>query len=702
MTANNSPQAVPFGPPPIWADNRQALCDALPWFKAHESSLYTNNKVAKGFLINAHPAVRDIVGTEVIITSLGGGRKKDGQGNMIRVVQGARHILEACTTSMERAVPIGNKYPGWSVEVKHVFNVLDYFTITDIWSERDATSGVHIYKMRLEKTDRSTPSWWQSKGEVQHAVKPREAPQNRAQCFKCRKSSKQMFTQGWTCLNAECEDCFIFPKEIKIQELTFTSQRAAPLAWCIFCRQECKAVFSCNWTCLNKDCDKFFTFPTGVNIDRLSYSEDFLQERTSHQSPKEPLLPSLPDTNMQGFLGTEKAMREGIVCPDCHGCSRRMHWTHWAYENPKCRFSLGAKPQPFPLHKVLSEEKRENKKKSFTTKIIHENILVNAGEVNGYGIEQYLLPDPLRTDPVILGAVTVFRASGVVNSRDGAPNKMWELLQDDTVEDFGFRRNPAIHPGLPTEKLTRHFLQNWGAPYKFAVAVASKSFSEAPESIIGALKRMQWAGRVSIEMMNISLKEYAKLPDWRDLTRCNTLTEGFVDFNELLSLGYMEDDRIGYHDDGEDTLGPTVATLSLGSPALMTFKMKKSYAGRDDVVLRFPLYHGDVVVMHGPRIHQAYLHKVAPKGKRRFALTCRNIVLDTLDEVTRVDAIQKSVLPAVSALWDYPKPSDAMEGATTFHNRTKMPRNTKKRTAKRVNDEAQGISSRMKRHKAKA
>lgn len=130
-------------------------------------------------------------------------------------------------------------------------------------------------------------------------------------------------------------------------------------------------------------------------------------------------------------------------------------------------------------------------------------------------------------------------------------------------------------------------------------------------------------------MMNISLKEYAKLPDWRDLTRCNTLTEGFVDFNELLSLGYMEDDRIGvsncnihffpftadsskYHDDGEDTLGPTVATLSLGSPALMTFKMKKSYAGRDDVVLRFPLYHGDVVVMHGPRIHQAYLVSDSP------------------------------------------------------------------------------------------
>lgn len=68
-----------------------------------------------------------------------------------------------------------------------------------------------------------------------------------------------------------------------------------------------------------------------------------------------------------------------------------------------------------------------------------------------------------------------------------------------------------------------------------------------------------------------------------------------------------------YHDDGEDTLGPTVATLSLGSPAVMTFRIKKKYSrpereynSVEKELLRFPIYHGDMVVMHGTDIHQFY------------------------------------------------------------------------------------------------
>ncbi|TEA20373.1 hypothetical protein C8034_v008947 [Colletotrichum sidae] len=41
-----------FSTPEIWAENRQSLCDALPWYKSHEASLYTIDKVAKGILIN--------------------------------------------------------------------------------------------------------------------------------------------------------------------------------------------------------------------------------------------------------------------------------------------------------------------------------------------------------------------------------------------------------------------------------------------------------------------------------------------------------------------------------------------------------------------------------------------------------------------------------------------------------------------------
>jgi hypothetical protein len=62
-----------------------------------------------------------------------------------------------------------------------------------------------------------------------------------------------------------------------------------------------------------------------------------------------------------------------------------------------------------------------------------------------------------------------------------------------------------------------------GAPYKYGVSVASRGFDEAPVAIIKALKRLTWAGDQA-------------LGDAR---------EPFVPFNELLSIGYMENTAIG-------------------------------------------------------------------------------------------------------------------------------------------------------------
>ncbi|KAK2001110.1 hypothetical protein LX36DRAFT_629421 [Colletotrichum falcatum] len=680
MAATRSILPDPIGSPPVWAENRQALCDALPYFKAHEGSIYTKDKMIKGMLLNAFSTVRDYLGAEVIITTLGGGREKDSQGNMVRVKQARPFVLESCHAAMKGGTPIGmilgKHYPGLSVEMKHAFNVLAFFSITDIWSEKD-DRGFFIHKIRLEKTDRSVPSWWQSNSEAQDIVKGEEFPAHQANCSKCGTLSKQTFNQGWTCLNGHCEECFVFPPAVDILKLSASSRHASSLAWCVDCHKESKTVFSCCWVCLNQKCDKFFTFPTGVDINQLKYSEDFLLERTSHQVPRQPLQPPLPDTAMPGFLGTEKAMRDGIVCPECHRCARRVDWTKWAYEDPRCHFTLLASPLPLPLEEVHAEESHQRRKRSFESKVLDERILEARSESNGYSIEQYLLPDPLDAD-VIIGSVTVLRATRDINVREGAPDQMWDLLQHDTTRDFGFQRQPAIHSGLPTEKLTRNFLQNWGAPYKFAVNVHSRPFSEAPDSVIGALKRMQWAGQTSVDMTNDTMDAYAQLPDYSAMVRCDTLTDDFIDFNELLSIGYMEEDKINYHDDGEDTLGPTVATLSLGSPALMSFKTKKSYSVKEKKVLQLTIFHGDLVVMHGTRIHQAYLHKVVPKGKRRFALTCRKIVLENIkDDNVRAEAAQNSMVPEVSKLWDYPK-AEYGEG-----------RKTNARSLKRVSDDAQ-------------
>lgn len=61
----------PIGMPAIWADNRQALCNALPWFHgAFESAAYTNKLLARGFMCDAQVAIRDKFDTEIVISRM--------------------------------------------------------------------------------------------------------------------------------------------------------------------------------------------------------------------------------------------------------------------------------------------------------------------------------------------------------------------------------------------------------------------------------------------------------------------------------------------------------------------------------------------------------------------------------------------------------------------------------------------------------
>ena len=150
-----------------------------------------------------------------------------------------------------------------------------------------------------------------------------------------------------------------------------------------------------------------------------------------------------------------------------------------------------------------------------------------------------------------------------------------------------------------------------GARYKFGVNVQSKGFDEAPDAILRALHRMVWAGQRAVK----STSEVMACQDGGGGPYAPPA--GTNEFNELLALGFMEDDRINYHDDGEKELGPTVAALSLGSPSTMKFRPKIRSGFGDAVpkrpsgrayqdVLEVPFKHGDMMVMHGGLIHRLY------------------------------------------------------------------------------------------------
>ncbi|KAI5377105.1 hypothetical protein J4E82_004188 [Alternaria postmessia] len=248
-------------------------------------------------------------------------------------------------------------------------------------------------------------------------------------------------------------------------------------------------------------------------------------------------------------------------------------------------------------------------------------------------------------------------ANKTVLEEDGGPDAMFEELQQT---DIGLQRRSMPNGQLKGPNYCRHFAVNYGMPYKFIAATASRPFDGAARPITSTRSRLNWAAKLLLAEENgKSMDEVCQ--EWQE-----------KEFNEVLASGYFEEQKINYHDDGEFGLGPTIATLSLGAPGTMRIRMKaRHYHGVSSVarlalqlaldvlkrsdtkawntrrkqipkqlglthrgtardVLTMQLGHGDIVVMHGADVQKYYEHAVEHAGKLRFALTCRYIDPESL------------------------------------------------------------------------
>lgn len=56
-----------LGGPLVWAEKRQQLCEALPYYIAYQSGAYTHDGIVKGFLCDKFVSLRDKFTDEVMI-----------------------------------------------------------------------------------------------------------------------------------------------------------------------------------------------------------------------------------------------------------------------------------------------------------------------------------------------------------------------------------------------------------------------------------------------------------------------------------------------------------------------------------------------------------------------------------------------------------------------------------------------------------
>ena len=75
-----------------------------------------------------------------------------------------------------------------------------------------------------------------------------------------------------------------------------------------------------------------------------------------------------------------------------------------------------------------------------------------------------------------------------------------------------------------------------GAKYKFGVQVESEGFAEAPAPVLFSVHRLDWVKSVSISQARGWALSNGQTYDG--------ISEPVGDFNELLALGFMEDDSI--------------------------------------------------------------------------------------------------------------------------------------------------------------
>lgn len=491
-------------------------------------------------------------------------------------------------------------------QLPHYFNVLDWFQVTDVWCEMN--DGVKVWMVRFEKISLDTESWWVSASSLKISTSSYLRPKSpEASCSFCQVSSKQIYTRGWVCLNPDCDTFF------QIEGVLLTDNDA-------------------------------------------QYTADYLLERTSFPgSSPGPLAPPLltdEDVQSKDLFGVEERCKKGIVCPMCGCCSRRIEWTQWRCENKHCDFIHSITQRPVPIEAAIAHTQGFKPKNKAPAKLVHHPLIRSQEEVIGrYEVIRYAVPGP---EGETIGQILHLKANDIINQQPDGPN---DLFHDMQGQDFGLRRNPSRQKDRPSEILTSHWATNFGAPYKFGVATLSRPFAEAKAVIIKTVKRLTWAGHQALSGSG----------------------EVFQNFNELLALGYFEDTEIGvsniqllyteklkaskYHDDGEKELGPTVASLSLGASATMSWRPKvksgigaesKNAKGTKNPMLKITLKHGDIMVMHGAKIQQYYEHAVTPHGMLRFALTCRCIRPELMaTEEDREHTITAGTLPAWADQYQY-------------------------------------------------
>lgn len=231
----------------------------------------------------------------------------------------------------------------------------------------------------------------------------------------------------------------------------------------------------------------------------------------------------------------------------------------------------------------------------------------------------------------------VITPTAPLNQKAGGADSIWTNLLSETRSppDSGPpNHRPAPPPQLVLNrsnqypKLNKYFHKTFGVDFGFDCSEGDSHTKALPMARASA--------------------SVSQARDILDAMCRDELAGFFLDTpNSVQIHGYMEGMSLGWHVGGEQDIGNTVSTLSLGSDAELLIRPRTDPEARpwtagvlpdkEDLLralTRVPLIHGSMVIIHGP-FHDYFEQKVDCKGPLRFAITTRHVKQIEKDELLR-------------------------------------------------------------------
>ncbi len=270
------------------------------------------------------------------------------------------------------------------VRLSHYYSVLGYYHITDVWYDK------YEKKCWMIRAERISQLWCSPKPALGMLPSPTSSQPCPAStkalvqtCVHCNEPSKLLYTEGWVCMNALCKYNWDFGREI--------------------------------------------------DTTSLVYHPDFLRERTPFVGEVPALFAPLPNTE-QPSTDMTTLSKQGIVCPKCGCCTRRVHWTYWACENKSCDFELHP---PAKIMTVADAKNTDGAKNTPRKDLVSSGIEEIKMKLGAYSVTKYLIPDE---EGQVIGFVSVFKSNQLINQQPDGPDDLFKQMQEP---EFDLKRNSA-------------------------------------------------------------------------------------------------------------------------------------------------------------------------------------------------------------------------------------------------------------------